>query len=145
MSQNIARSEFDNEKPVADAENLVPSEKVIPPAQRPAPTMDNFVFVSPAFLKKHGKVTVNRRMYYVANDQKQLAFITDNAGATVTPLAHASLHQLKEGMKQAKLPFQYRIMMFERGHLSLPPESSPVWRELFVTQYVERHKDDATE
>jgi len=145
MLQSIARSEFDKEKPAVDSANLVPSEKVTPPAQRPAPTMDNFVFVSPDFLKKHGKVRVNRRMYYIANENKQLAFITDNAGATVTPLTHASLHQLKEGMKQAKLPFPYRIMMFERGHLSLPPASSPLWRELFRVQYVARHSGSTTE
>ena len=147
MLQSIARSEFYHDKQAVDPKEVIADTeaKALPAARRSAPTMDNFVFVSPDFLKKHSKIVVNRRMYYVANENKQLAFITDNAGATVTPLAHASPHQLKDGMKHAKLPFKHRIMMFERGHLSLPPESSPLWQELFRVQYIARHSGEQQE
>ena len=145
MLQNIASVENYTKEPTVDPKEVVAQVQDSVPVQRTPPTMDNFVFVSPSFLKLHGKGTIQRRMYYVANEHKQIAFITDNAGATVSPLAHPSLHQLKEGMKNAKLPFPYRIMMFERGHMSMLPASHPLWRELYVAQYVKRHENDAKE
>ena len=147
MLQHHASAEENTEKKSVDPQEVITNaeSQAQPVAQSKAPTMDNFVFVSPGFLKLHGKGKINRRMYYITNEEKQLACITDNAGDTVTPLAHPSLHALKEGMKQAKLPFKYRIVMFERGHLSMLPTSSKLWRELYVAQYIKRHECDTKE
>lgn len=144
MLQNIARSEFTGEKPVVDTENLVPSEKATP-RRSSRPEQWTTSCLSPRIFLK-SMASRGQPAHVLCRQRKQAACLHHRQRrGNGYALAHASLHQLKEGMKQAKLPFQYRIMMFERGHLSLPPESSPVWRELFVAQYVEHHKDDATE
>ena len=80
MLQHHASAEENTEKKSVDPQEVITNaeSQAQPVAQSKAPTMDNFVFVSPGFLKLHGKGKINRRMYYIANEEKQLACITDN-------------------------------------------------------------------